>query len=509
MTGPSGDALLQLISGAARDVIVVLDPAGRVTFASAAVERLLGWAPAALLGQPLSARVHGEDRAALEEVLGAARRGVPGVLQFRMRAPDGRHGWVDCSAGPVADGEAAGSCVCVLRDEEERHAARGYADQALVEKERYLRAVFDNALDAMVIVDGESVIVEANPAAERLAGGGRAGVPLLGTALRTIVTPARSIELRGAWRRFLQERQLAGRTEIGTASGPRTVEYALVADVLPGLHLGVIRDVTELLAMQAALALADRLASMGTVAAGVAHELKNPLAYVGANLEFVQQGLAGLAVRHPDEARALAPLAEAAAEALVGQQRMQVIVRDLKTFSRDDDSAGAVADVHRVLESCVNMSWSEVKRRATLRKELRAVPPVRISDARLGQVFLNLLINAAQAIPAGDPGRHEVGLATRPLEGGRVEVEVWDTGCGIAPAVRDRIFEPFFTTKRPGEGTGLGLSICRSIVETAGGTIEVESEEGKGSRFRVVLPAAEALAPTASQEVSPADAAPV
>jgi CheY-like chemotaxis protein/two-component sensor histidine kinase len=228
----------------------------------------------------------------------------------------------------------------------------------------------------------------------------------------------------------------------------------------------------------------------------VAHELKNPLAYVGANLEYLQEGLAGLSTRHPEEARALAPLAEAVREALVGQQRMQVIVQDLKTFSRGDDAADAVADVHRVLESCVNMSWGEVKRRATLRKELRAVPPVRISDARLGQVFLNLLVNAAQAIPEGDPRRHEVGLATRPLEGGWVEVEIRDSGSGIPADVKARIFEPFFTTKRSGEGTGLGLSICKSIVETAGGTISVESEPGRGSRFRVVLPAAAGGAPS-------------
>jgi len=496
MTLTAGEALLQLISGTSRDVILVLDAGGGVTFASVAAERLLGWAPGALLGQPLTGLAHQEDRLALEEVLGAVRQGVPAVLQFRVRAADGRHRWVDCSAGACAGGSAEGRLVCVLRDEEERHAARSYADQALAEKERYLRSVFDNALDAMVIVDGQGLVVDSNPAAERLAGGGHAGVPLLGLSLAAIVVPERVPELRGAWNRFLLERQLSGRTEIGTPAGPRTVEYALVAEVLPGLHLGVIRDVTELLTMQAALALSDRLASMGTVAAGVAHELKNPMAYVGANLEFVQEGLAGLAARRPEEARAMAPLAEAVREALVGQQRMQVIVRDLKTFSRDDDSPDAVADVHRVLESCVNMSWSEVKRRATLRKELRAVPPVRISDARLGQVFLNLLINAAQAIPEGDPKRHEVGLATRPLDGGWVEVEVWDTGSGIPAAVRARIFEPFFTTKRPGEGTGLGLSICRSIVETAGGSIEVASEEGKGSRFRVILPAAEGVSPT-------------
>jgi len=499
MAASAGDALLQLITGTSPDVIVVLDPTGEVTFCSPAVERLLGWAAGALVGQRLAALAHEGDRPGLEEVLGAVRQGVPGVLQFRLRGADGRHRWVDCSAGLAAGEEAAGRCVCILRDEEERHAARAYADEALAEKERYLRAIFENALDAMVIVDGDGTIVDANPAAERLAGAGPAspaGATIMGQALKSLVTPSRVDELRGTWSRFLLERQLSGRTEIATVVGPRAVEYALVADVLPGLHLGIIRDVTELLGMQAALALADRLASMGTVAAGVAHELKNPLAYVGANLEFLQEGLAGIAARRPEEARAVAPLAEAVREALVGQQRMQVIVRDLKTFSRDDDSADAVADVHRVLESCINMSWSEVKRRATLRKELRAVPPVRISDARLGQVFLNLLINAAQAIPEGDPRRHEVGLATRPLEGGWVEVEVWDTGLGIPPEVRARIFEPFFTTKRPGEGTGLGLSICKSIVETAGGSIAVESEPGRGARFRVVLPAAEGMAPS-------------
>jgi CheY-like chemotaxis protein len=137
------------------------------------------------------------------------------------------------------------------------------------------------------------------------------------------------------------------------------------------------------------------------------------------------------------------------------------------------------------------MAWAEIKRRATLRRELRAVPPVRLAEARLGQVVLNLLINAAQALPVGDARRHEVGLATRPAEGGRVEIEVWDTGRGIPPSIQSRIFEPFFTTKQPGEGTGLGLSICKSIVDAAGGTIEVTSEPGRGARFRVLLPAAE------------------
>jgi PAS domain S-box-containing protein len=361
-------------------------------------------------------------------------------------------------------------------------------EAAAQDQQRYLHAIFDNALDPMLLLDPEGRILEANPAAERLLGPD--GPALMGAPVQSLGADGPSGEASAGWARLQRDGQAKGRLELPAAGGRRAVEYTLVPGVLPGVTLAILRDVTELLGMQARLASADRLASVGTVAAGVAHELKNPLAYVGANLEFIQEGLAALAWRRPEEARAVASMSESVREALQGTQRMQVIVQDLRTFSRDDGAEGGVADVHKVLESCVNMSWSEVKRRATLRKELRAVPPVRCSEARLGQVFLNLLVNAAHAIPEGDPRRQEVGLATRPLEGGRVEVVVWDTGAGIPPELRARIFEPFFTTKRPGEGTGLGLSICRSIVEGAGGTIEVESEPGRGARFRVVLPAA-------------------
>ncbi len=490
-------ALLEVLTASAREVLALLGPGGEVRWISPSVERLLGWRPEALLGQVMPSLAHGDDRAAVAAHLAAACAGRPDTLQFRVATADGRHRWMECAATPAQGPGVGGGSVCVLRDEEERHAARAYADDALREKEAYLRAVFDNALDPMVIVDGQAVIVDANPAAVRLVTGAVDASPapadraLLGTLLKAIVTPGRVEELRGTWRRFLAARQLSGRTEIVTSAGPRAVEFALVADVLPGLHLGVVRDVTDLLTMQARLAGADRLASVGTVAAGVAHELKNPLAYVDANLEFLEAGLAGLAARHPEEARAMGPLGEAVREALVGARRMQVIVRDLKTFSRDDDSPDAVADVRRVLESCINMAAAELKRRATLRKDLVAVPPVRLSEARLGQVLLNLLVNAAQAIPDGDPRAHQVAVATRWRADGRVEVEVRDSGPGIPPAVLPRIFEPFYTTKRPGEGTGLGLSICRSILEGAGGTIEVESAPGQGACFRVVLPVAE------------------
>ena len=483
------DPLLAHVADSARDVLSVQGPGGELRWISPSVQRLLGWRPAELLGTSFTSLVHDDDRPGLDAATRGLRQGLPAMVQFRLRGADGLHRWVDASFSPCLQGEELEVVVGVLRDEEDRHAARAYADDALREKERYLRAVFDDALDPMVIVDHQGLIVDANPAAHRLVTG-EAGRGLLGARLRGFVTPASRLAARSMWRRLPAEGKVTGRLELATTGGPRTVEFAGVADVLPGLHLVVVRDLTELLSAQARLALADRLASVGTVAAGVAHELKNPLAYVGANLEFLQEGLSGLAARRPEEARTIAALVDAAREALTGAQRMQVIVHDLKTFSRDDADPAATADVHRVLESCVNMAWAEIKRRATLRRELRAVPPVRLAEARLGQVVLNLLINAAQALPLGDPRHHEVGLATRPAEGGRVEIEIWDTGRGIPPAIQSRIFEPFFTTKQPGEGTGLGLSICKSIVDAAGGSIEVVSDPGRGARFRVLLPAA-------------------
>ena len=138
------------------------------------------------------------------------------------------------------------------------------------------------------------------------------------------------------------------------------------------------------------------------------------------------------------------------------------------------------------------MTWNEIRHRARLEKDVRRVPPVQGSPARLAQVFVNLLANAAQAIPEGDAISHVIRISAREQPGGLVAVEVTDTGAGISPAVLPRIFEPFFTTKPAGQGTGLGLSICRSIVQGLGGRLEVKSTPGSGATFRVVLPAATA-----------------
>jgi signal transduction histidine kinase/CheY-like chemotaxis protein len=243
----------------------------------------------------------------------------------------------------------------------------------------------------------------------------------------------------------------------------------------------------------ARLALADRICATGTLSAGVAHELNNPLAYVIANLSFLCDGmsrvsaiLSGAAPR-PDDAELGGQLLEAMREARSGAERMRAVVRDLKTFASGEQDRDGPVELHPILDSCVNLAWSEIRTRARVARDLAPVPPVLGNEARLSQLFLNLVVNAAQAIPGGRPDEHEIAISARCLPDGRVAIEIRDTGCGIRAADLPRIFDPFFTTKAPGLGTGLGLSICHAIVSSVGGEIQVESAEGRGSTFRVLL----------------------
>jgi nitrogen-specific signal transduction histidine kinase len=252
----------------------------------------------------------------------------------------------------------------------------------------------------------------------------------------------------------------------------------------------VIRDATEQNRLRARLAQADRMASVGMLAAGVAHEINNPLTYVLSNLEGLAADLPGLELLLPTTARPPELLARTR-EALDGARRISKIVRDLKVFSRTGSDRLEPVSLNKVIEGAINMTLGEVKYRAHLVTELGTLPPVRANEGRLAQVFLNLLVNAAQAIPEGDAEHNLITIRTW-TEAGTVLAEVSDTGVGIPLENQARIFEPFFTTKSSSMGTGLGLAISRGIVEEAGGHISVESRPGQGTRFQVRLPAAPA-----------------
>ncbi len=240
--------------------------------------------------------------------------------------------------------------------------------------------------------------------------------------------------------------------------------------------------------LQARFAQTDRLRSIGTLAAGIAHEINNPLAYLLLNLAFVSEELPKLLQAQSKSSDRSREISEVLEHARDGAERIRDIVRSIQTFSRPENQSRAPLDVAPVLEATIAMVFNEIRHRAQLVKEYAEVPQVVANEALLGQVFLNLILNAVQALPEGRDGNEiRIALWSSP---GQVAVEVRDNGSGIPLDVRERIFEPFFTTKPVGVGTGLGLAICHGIVTSLGGTLSFESEEGKGTVFHVELPAA-------------------
>jgi PAS domain S-box-containing protein len=246
----------------------------------------------------------------------------------------------------------------------------------------------------------------------------------------------------------------------------------------------------------------EKLASIGQLAAGVAHELNNPIGFVHSNLGSLDTYLQDLftiidasegpegaldAVRRlkteKDYAFIKTDIADLMAESKDGLVRVRKIVQDLKDFSRVGEAEWQWADLHKGLDSTLNIVWNELKYKCKITKAYGELPEIHCLPSQLNQVFMNLLVNAGQAIV--DQG--EIVIRTGRDED-RVWVEVSDTGAGIPAENLNRIFEPFFTTKPVGKGTGLGLSLSYGIVVKHRGRIEVRSEVGKGSTFRVVLP---------------------
>jgi CheY-like chemotaxis protein/two-component sensor histidine kinase len=237
--------------------------------------------------------------------------------------------------------------------------------------------------------------------------------------------------------------------------------------------------------LEARLVQADRLAALGTMAAGVAHEINNPLTYLILNLDWLARKFSeGVGALESAEG-----LAETLQEARRGARRVATIVRELRNFSRADGETKGAVDLAAVVRSAVKIASHEITPRARLSVELGAAPRVDANEGRLEQVVINLLLNAVQALSSAQTATNEIRVDVRG-DGGQAVLEISDNGEGIAPEVLPRIFDPFFTTKPPGVGTGLGLSICHGIVTSLGGQITVHSVPGEGTTFRVTFPRA-------------------
>jgi|GEM_PF-758304 len=232
--------------------------------------------------------------------------------------------------------------------------------------------------------------------------------------------------------------------------------------------------------MQAQLLFSDRLALVGQLAAGIGHEINNPLAFIISNLEFIQAELA--------RRQASAELAVALAETQEGVERVRLIVRELGSLTRPDTIESGPVDLGAVVRSAEKMALHLIRTRARLVREVDETLAVYGNGPRLCQVLLNLLLNAAHAIEPGQARDHLIRVSVRALGVEKVLVEVEHSGCGLAPSDEGRVFDPFFITQAVGMGTGLKLSVCHGIIASHGGELSVESELGKGTTFRVVLP---------------------
>ncbi|WNG43416.1 PAS domain-containing protein [Archangium minus] len=250
------------------------------------------------------------------------------------------------------------------------------------------------------------------------------------------------------------------------------------------LLMALSRDVTEHRRLESQLRLADRMASAGTLATSVAHEINNPLTFVSANLTFLEEQLTQLVVM--PEARA--ELHEVLEETREGVGRIRELVQDLKSFARADEEHRGPVDVHRVVDGALRLMRSAMRHRTQVVRAFGEVPHIHGNEARLGQVLVNLLVNAVQALPARHPDDNRIQVSTWREGPHSVVLEVEDNGQGMSEEIQRRIFEPFFTTKPVGVGTGLGLAICHNIVQSMGGQIEVRSEPGQGTAFRLRLP---------------------
>jgi PAS domain S-box-containing protein len=506
--GPQGDRVFTL-TGADHDYRVLMDEmsegvatlgeGGRISYCNLRFAGMVGLPPERIVGTTIDRIVPSEAKDRVDALLRAGLLAVSkGECDFHRK--DETAITVQLAVSKVQmDGGVALCLIATDLTEEKRRekavaAERAARDAALRASEERYRRIVETAVEGIWLVDAEGRTNFANGALCEMLGYTPAelqGRPIFDLMEEESAAAARRLLARR--RRYREMREFSLRAKSG-----RALWALLSMNPIENEQQGyggavvMVSDVSDRRKLQAQLLLADRMSSLGTLSAGVAHEINNPLAYVIGSLDLLVARLPELSPSLPQpEARFVQEQLKRARE---GTARVRRIVRDLKSFSRADEETITPTDLRKSLDTAITLVWNEIRHRARLVREYDGLPRVRANEARLGQVFINLLVNAAQAMPEGDIDHNTLRVIGRTDALGNAVVEIRDTGCGIPPENLDRIFEPFFTTKPVGEGTGLGLAICHGIISSLGGTISVQSEVGKGTLFRVVLPVASAEA---------------
>lgn len=407
-------------------------------------------------------------------------------------------GWAYATGGPAMNVDArlglaflVPLSLLVVLGVHHRRAVEADRLHLLEASEQRYRGLFDTTFAGFALIrDGK--IVEANAGFAEIFG--YRLVDLQGKALEELIAEgSRRAVQTGLDGSFSSPREIRGRRKDG-----RNCYLEFVSRSQPGngkeVQFFAVRDLTRRKQIEARLSIVDRAASIGTLAAGVAHQINNPLQYVVTNLGYLQETVAS------------DPKATEAVEgALEGASRVKKIVRDLRELSQPSDDKPGPTDVNDAIELACRMVDNEVRARANLVKEFGDVPLTHGSRARLGQVFLNILTNAFQALPEGEPADNEVKISTGVADDGCVVIRISDTGAGMSRAALRRAFEPFYTTKGMRKGTGLGLAIARGIVTGLGGSVRLDSALGQGTTVTVMLQPAEAEISTEMEPINGQD----
>ena len=471
-TSPKDGALAAAMLAGTADAVLGLDGDGRVTFANPAAERMFDRAASRILGSRLSDLVVRQER---KTVVGLERQAANGPHSFETRVEGDGKGEriVAVTLAPLRLANGASGAVVVLRDVTEKRQAY----DELARSELRYRHLFEGTSDAIMTFDALGRFTTVNNAGEVISGYRRD--ELIGKFFGPLLALESLPKAVMAFRNALAGNSGQFETILVRRDGERrniTVTYACPQKSREVLCL--IRDATEEKQLEQQLIQSEKMAAIGQLVSGVAHELNNPLASISA---FGQLLLTE---------RTLSPTQRHSVDVIVGEGRRAArIVHNLLTFARQHKAEKIAANINKVLEDTLELRAYELTVRGIgLVRELdERMPETMIDVYQLQQVLLNLITNAEQAMRDIDRPSHRLTVRTRALrESIRLEVE--DTGTGVPPESLALIFNPFYTTKPTGEGTGLGLSISLGIIGEHGGRIWAENVAGSGTRFCIELP---------------------
>lgn len=339
------------------------------------------------------------------------------------------------------------------------------------------RSLFENASCSIFVASVDGTIQETNKQGEILLGSSREEI--IGKRFKDyFISPFR--EKLGEWTAQLAKHKFLSKTEIQVKRSDDSVRTVDGSGVL--VEIGkesfvfmIGTDVTEYNQLRSHTMVTDKLATMGLLAAGVAHEINNPIACIMSNLAFINEKIDDQTIKTAIE------------ESLQAGERVKEIVDELNIYTKKDEKIDSI-DLRHEFDSAINMAYPEWRSRARIEKNYdENLPLLKINRGKIHQVFLNLMVNASHAIMDDDPEHHKITITIK-RKNGKVIIIIEDTGVGISHNHMQKIFDPFFTTKPVGEGTGLGLFVCHEIVKSMNGNIYAQSEEGKGTRFFIELP---------------------